>query len=116
MERHKTGFPVCQLFQGTVLVALGLVTLYDNVARVVASLSCVASAHGAGLAPTINLAARLGHEYVTQYHQFMRGLSQHTCLLSWPLLLVIAGTFWSRDTDPAKLQPTSHKRISDVSI
>ncbi len=117
MERQKTGFQVCDLIGGTVLVSLGLVTLYENVARVVARLSCVASAHGAGLVPAITLAAaRVAHVYATQYHQFMHGFSQHTCLLSWPLLLVIAGTFLSRDTDPAKLQPSSHKRISGLSI
>lgn len=111
MERRQTGSRVCDLIGGTVLVALGLVTLYENVARVVARLSCLAGAHFVGVAPALGLAAaRVAHVYATQYHQFIHDFAQHACVLSWPLLLVIAGTFWSRDTGPAKLQQTSHKK------
>ncbi len=90
---------------GTFLVALGIFILHQDLDRTAAQLSHLLGISGdaLGVFPTVIFAvARLVQEYAADHQRFLQGFLRQVLVLSWPLLLVVAGTVLSRNPSPGK--------------
>lgn len=88
---------------GTVLVALGIFILHQNLDRTAAQLSHLLGIPGdaPGILPTVILAVlRLVQAYAADHQRFLDGFLRQVLVLSWPVVLVVAGTVLSRNPSP----------------
>ncbi len=88
---------------GTVLVALGIFVLHQDLDRAAAQLSHFLGIPGdaLGVLPTIILAVvRLVQAYAADHQRFLEGFLRQVLALSWPVVLVVAGTVLSRNPSP----------------
>lgn len=85
---------------GTVLVALGIFILHQDLDRTAAQLSHLLGIPGdaPGAFPTVILAVlRLVQEYAADHQRFVQGFLHQILASSWPVALVVAGTVLSRN-------------------
>jgi len=85
---------------GTVLVALGIFILHQDLDRAAAHLSRLLGIPGdaPGAFPTVMLAAlRLAQAYAADHQKFLQGFLHQLLASSWPVMLVVAGTVLSRN-------------------
>jgi hypothetical protein len=88
---------------GTVLVALGIFILHQDLDRAAAQLSHLLGIPGdaPGAFPTVILAVlRLVQAYAADHHRFLQGFLHQVLASSWPVVLVVAGTVLSRNASP----------------
>ncbi|MCU1304072.1 MAG: hypothetical protein JWQ87_4356 [Candidatus Sulfotelmatobacter sp.] len=86
---------------GAVLVGLGIIIFYEHLgvaATQVSHLLGVIPGQRAGMLSLILAATRVLRAYTADHRQFWQGLIQDVLVLSWPLVLVMAGTVLSRNT------------------
>jgi hypothetical protein len=85
---------------GTILVALGIFILHQNLDRTAAQLSHLLGIPGdaPGAFPTVILAVlRLAQAYAADHQRFLQGFLHQVLASSWPVVLVVAGTVLSRN-------------------
>jgi len=85
---------------GTVLVALGIFILHQNLDRAAAQFSHLLGITGdvQGAFPTVILAIlRLVQAYAADHQRFLQGFLHQVLESSWPVVLVVAGTVLSRN-------------------
>ena len=88
---------------GTLLVALGIFILHQDVDRAAAQLSYLLGipGDGQGAFPTVILAVlRLVQAYANDHQRFLQGFLHQVLTSSWPVVLVVAGTVLSRNPSP----------------
>jgi hypothetical protein len=88
---------------GTVLVALGIFILHQDLDRAAAQLSHLLGIPGdaQGAFPTVILAVlRLMQAYAADHQRFLHGFLSQVLASSWPVVLVMAGTVLSRNPSP----------------
>jgi len=88
---------------GTVLVAIGIFILHQDLDRTAAQLSHLLGIPGdaPGAFPTVILAVlRLVQAYATDHQRFLQGFLHQILASSWPVVLVVAGTVLSRNPSP----------------
>jgi len=121
MASKQTTFRDLRSIAGAVLVTLGMFILYANLAGAADRLRHLFSANGSyGLgvmSAVIGVVAQVLHAHATDHHRFLHGVIQHALVLSWPLLLGMVGTVWSRDalTDRLGAAPKKDCDLVDLS-
>lgn len=102
MAGHRTSFRHAQSIAGAILVGLGTFVLHQHLAGAVVRLSHVLAANGSealGMPPAvIQTIMQVLQAYATDHQRFVHILFQQMLVLSWPLLLVVAGTVLSRES------------------
>ena len=98
---------------GSALVGLGILMLHDNLSAAIASLNhALASTQSLRFVPAVMLAALQAVQASAASHQHMvRVLLQHTLLLLWPVLLVVAGSFLSKQALSDDFNPLPGKKL-----
>lgn len=107
---RQTFFEHAKSITGVVLLGFGIFIFHENLDQAATQLNQFLSSVPGEVVPTVILAAwRVWQAYAADHQRFLLGLVQHVWVLSWPLLLVMAGTVMSRDaftdktdTDPKK--------------
>ncbi len=94
---------------GAVLAGLRIFIFYEHLgvaATQVSHLLGVIPGQRAGMLSLMLAATRILRAYSADHRQFWQGLMQDVLVLSWPLLLVMAGTVLSRKaTDEVEMLP-----------
>lgn len=99
----QTFFKHARSIAGTVLVALEIFILHQDLDRAAAQLSHLLGITGdaQGALPAFILAVlRLVQAYAADHQRFLRGFLRQVLVLSWPVVLVVAGTVLSRNPSP----------------
>ena len=86
-------------FFGAMALVIGALILYENVAMTAAQLRDLGFIPGdSSSSLSIILAtARVLQSYAADHHAFVESLGRKVLMLSWPLLLITAGTLLSTD-------------------
>ena len=90
---------------GTVLVALGIFILHQDLDLAATQLSRLLGIPGdtQGAFPTVILAVlRLVQAYAADHQRFLQGFLHQVLASSWPVVLVVAGTVLSRNPSPRR--------------
>jgi hypothetical protein len=90
---------------GAALVACGGFLLCDDLDRLAIQVGHVVDAFrgdSLGVLSFILDASQVWQSYAVDHHRFLQALLQNLLVSSWPLLLVVLGTAWSRDPSPQK--------------
>jgi hypothetical protein len=100
MAMQRKFFKHTRSIAGTVLVALGIFILHQNLDRMAAQLSHLLGIPGdaQGAFPTVILAVlRLVQAYAADHQRFLQGFLHQVLASCWPVALVVAGTVLSRN-------------------
>jgi hypothetical protein len=103
MAMQRKFFKHARSIAGTVLVALGIFILHQDLDRAAAQLSRLLGIPGdaPGAFPTVILAVlRLVQAYAADHQRFLQGFLHQILASSWPVVLVVAGTVLSRNPSP----------------
>ncbi len=96
-------FKYARSIAGTVLVAIGIFILHQDLDRTAAQLSHLLGIPGdaPGAFPTVVLAVlRLVQAYAADHQRFLQGFLHQVLESSWPVVLVVTGTVLSRNPSP----------------
>jgi hypothetical protein len=96
---RQTLFSCYKSISGVVLVGLGVFAFHANLVQAATQLNALGGIHGEtpGIVPTVILTGwHVWLAYAADQHRFLHGLVEHLLVLSWPLLLVMAGTILLR--------------------
>ena len=96
MARHRIAFRGSKSIAGTVLAALGMFILYQNLDGAVIGLRHVLHSNGAETLGLVLSLSQVLQAYAADHQRLLHGCF-HLLVSSWPLLLVRVGTVWSRD-------------------
>jgi hypothetical protein len=100
MAMQTKFFKHARSIAGTVLVALGIFILHQDLNRTAGQLSHLLGIPGDALGafPTVVFAVvRLVQAYAADHQRFLEGFLRQVLVLSWPVVLVVAGTVLSRN-------------------
>jgi|HubBroStandDraft_6_1064221.scaffolds.fasta_scaffold2200160_2 hypothetical protein len=100
-----------RLISGIALIGVGVLTFHENLGRTASQLSALGTIHGESLSlmPSMILTTwRVCQAYVADQQEFMRRFLQDILLLSWPLLLIAAGTSLLLNRDPRHVGGLCH--------
>jgi hypothetical protein len=119
MAMQRKFFKHARSIAGTVLVALGIFILHQDLDRTAAQLSHLLGIPGdaPGAFPTVILAVlRLVQAYAVDHQRFLQGFLHQVLASSWPVVLVLAGTVLSRNpsTDEDHAPPKGNCRLVDL--
>ncbi|MGI8770965.1 MAG: hypothetical protein ACR2JE_05985 [Acidobacteriaceae bacterium] len=102
MARQRTAFRSSKSIAGAALVGFGIFILYANLAGAVAWLTHLLgadSSQAVGVLPVLIVAvSQLSQADAANHQRFLQDFLQPILLISWPLLLVMAGTVLLRNT------------------
>jgi hypothetical protein len=104
---------------GTTILVLGTFILYQELASVIAWLSCTLANRSdrLGILPAVVLAAsQPAHAYAVDHHRFLQNLFRPALSFMWPLLPVIFGSILLSDTlrEQSKGMQQNNKQLRDL--
>src|ERR1700674_4979857 len=103
MAMQRKFFKHARSIAGTVLVALGIFILHQDLDRTAAQLGHLLGIpeDAPGAFPTVILAVlRLVQAYAADHQRFLQGFLHQVLASSWPVVLVVTGTVLSRNPSP----------------
>lgn len=81
---------------GAGLAAAGMFILYQDVGRAAVELSHTFGRAGMAVLPILLVASRVAQAYAANHRPFVKDFMVQVLMASWPLILVMAGSCWSR--------------------